>query len=261
MAFERTRRALQEGWQAPAGILLLAAIAGAACSSDPAAPPDDTSSPTDGDGGIHYERDGSTYDSAPPPDSGLGELRFMPNVVYSGFDGTHTFQVPIAVYDADSDLTVTSSDPTMKLDAVKLVNPVVDGVTDLGAYYLVTIPKAGSFTLTATSKGRSATATVNAASYAADRWAAGETRYTNASGTGLAQPCTNCHVKGQAIDHSPAVLATATDQEISVIITTGVKPGPSPILGVDGGHKWQVTAAERDGLITYLRGLSPRGFQ
>jgi mono/diheme cytochrome c family protein len=242
---------------ASAGLLLFA------CSNEN--PPTELSGRADDDAQVDagdFARDGSSYDSAPPVDSGLGVLRFMPNVVYSGFDGAHSFKVPLAVYDGESDLTVTASDPTaVTIAPTKLKNPVnEDGVTDLGAYFLVTVLKAGPITLTASSAGRSATATLNVTSYEEGRWAIGEARYTNA-GAGTSQPCTNCHVDGKAIDHSPAALATATDSDVGVIITTGVKPGPSVITGVDGGHKWTVTDEQRDGLVTYLRGLEPRGFE
>ena len=48
------------------------------------------------------------------------------------------------------------------------------------------------------------------------------------------------------------------------LVTTGVKPGPT-VIKIDGEpgtqHKWNVTDPERDGLVTFLRGLPPRGFQ
>lgn len=239
-----------------------------ACSSSPSALPDDGSSGgPDKDSGVDFVRDGSVYDSSPSPESGLGELLFRPNAVYSGIDGTHTFKVPLAVYDSDADLTVTSSDATaLTLVKTTLKNPVSpDGITDNGKYYMLTALKAGTYTLTATSKGRSTTASITISDYAANRWGDGDKRYNNGVVTKTAnRACATCHVNGLAIDHSPAALATASDQEIGIIITTGVKPGPSVIkipneLGTQ--HKWTVTATEQDGLITYLRAIDPRGFQ
>lgn len=214
------------------------------------------------------QRDGSTYDSTPSPESGLGELLFRPDSIYSGFDGARTFKVPIAVYDADSDLAVTASDPSaVSIAPTTLKNPVVDGITDNGKYFLITANKAGTVTLTAKSKGRTTTATLTIASYAAGRWAAGETRY-KAAGTGADRPCTTCHVNGSAIDHSPASLATATDEEVGAIMTTGVRPGPggsSSTIVIPSEpstpHAWNMTPTEQEGLVTYLRALEPRGFQ
>jgi hypothetical protein len=104
--------------------------------------------------------------------------------------------------------------------------------------------------------------------YAADRYATGETRYTNGGTTGTSRACTTCHAGAGGIDHSPAALAYANDQDVGVIITTGVKPGPNGTTSVikitsEPGtqHKWDVTDPEKAGLITFLRALEPKGFQ
>jgi hypothetical protein len=239
-----------------------------ACSSAATNPgAGDGSSGGSGTDASDFKRDGSVYDSSPSPESGLGELLFRPDNVYSGTDGTHTFKVPVAVYDSDSDLAVTASDPSaLTLVKTTLKNPVSqDGITDNGKYFMITAKKAGTYTLTATSKGRSTTATVTVSDYASNRYAAGEARYNNGvTSMTNTRACANCHVNGLAIDHSPAALATATDQEIGIIITTGVKPGPSVIkIPNEPGTqpKWMVTDTEKDGLVTYLRAIDPRGFQ
>ena len=116
------------------GALLVSALL--ACSSTPEQALD--TGEEDTDAGV--KRDGSIYDSAVSPESGLGELLFRPDKLYSGTDGTHTFKVPIAVYDAADDLTVTASDGTgVTVTKTTLKNPVSqDGVTDNGRYFLVT---------------------------------------------------------------------------------------------------------------------------
>lgn len=241
-----------------------------ACSSEATNPGANDDGSDDTKDAADFKRDGSVYDSSPSPESGLGELLFRPDRVYTGRDGTHTFKVPVAVYDSDADLTVTADDPSgLTVTKTTLVNPVnQDGVTDNGKYFLLTALKAGTYTLTATSKGRSTTASVTVTEYAPSRYAAGEARYNNGVTTKTAdRACTNCHVQGAGIDHSPAALGTANDQEVGVIVTTGVKPGiggPQVIKIKDEPgtqHKWDVTDTEKDGLITYLRGLTPRGFQ
>lgn len=224
--------------------------------------PDDDSdgTKTDPGGANDFKRDGSTYDSATTPDSGLGVLRFQPTQAYSGYDGTHTFKVPIAVYDAQSDLKVTVQDgSTGTVAPVTLAQPTKNGVTDTGKYFLVTVLKPGTITVNATSGGKTVTSKIDVTQYDAARWQAGQTRYVN-GGSGN-PPCTQCHVNGQAIDHSPAALATVTDVKVATTITTGISPAGFPIQGVDGGHRWTVTQTEKDGLVTYLRALDPRGFQ
>ena len=239
-------------------LLVTALLACSSSSEQPLGPRRD-----DTDAGL--QRDGSTYDSSVSPESGLGELLFRPEQVYTGTDGTRVFRVPVAVYDSADDLTVTASDASgVALTKTTLTNPVSqDGVTDNGKYFLVTATKAGTYTLTATSKGRSTTASVTVAAYDPGRYGAGQKRYA-ATGTGADRPCTACHGSAGGIDHSPAALGTATDQEIGVIITTGVKPGPTviKISGEPGTqHKWNVTDLEKEGLVTYLRSLEPKGFQ
>lgn len=237
-------------------VLSAALVASACSSSDPVDPGTE-----DEDGGGGGRNDGGAGDSTPSPESGLGELLFRPSTLYTGIDGTHTFIAPVAVYDADSDLTVTASDPSaVTIAPVKLKTPERDGIVDNGKYYFITAKKAGNVTLTATSKGRTTTATLTITDYASTRWAAGKARYEKA-GTDANRPCTDCHVNGDAIDHSPATMASATDQDISVIIKTGIKPSGSPITGVPGGHKWTATDPEVDGLVTFLRAINPNGFQ
>lgn len=233
----------------------MAACAGAvACSSEPEA--------TYIDEPVPGEPQDAGFDSTPSPDSGLGVLTFRPDRSYSGFDGTHTFIVPVAVYDSASDLEVTADDPSA-VDIVPktLAKPVRDdGTVDNGKYFFVTVKKAGTITLTATSQGKTAESVLTVTQYPGDRWTAGETRYKG-GGSGD-PPCTDCHVNGQAIDHSPAALATATDEKIGAVITTGISTAGFPIMINDQpGHRWKVTDAERAGLVTYLRAIEPRGFK
>ena len=45
------------------------------------------------------------------------------------------------------------------------------------------------------------------------------------------------------------------------VITTGISTAGFPIKEMSKGHRWEVSDEERDGLVTYLRGLEPRGFE
>ncbi len=201
--------------------------------------------------------------SRPNPDSGLGILTFRPAESYSGFDGVHTFKVPLAVYDSSDDLKVTAADPSAaEVEPTKLANPERnDGTIDNGKYFLVTVKKAGKLTLQATSKNRTVEAVINVAQYGSAQWTAGEARYTTGPDSDN-PPCTNCHVNGEAIDHSPAALATATDAQLGAVITSGVSTANFPIK-IDGkpGHKWSVSPGDVDNLVVYLRALEPRGFK
>lgn len=188
----------------------------------------------------------------PGVDAGPGLLSIRPAVAYSGHDGTHAFVVPIAVYGAGADLQVSGA----TLEPKELVS----GAGDSGKWFFVDVTAPGELTLTATSGGRTATSKVVVTSYPAARWAAGEARYQNgASGD---PPCTQCHGGGDGIDHTPAALAGAADEALAATITTGIAPN-NVVIRIDGepGHAWKVSDAERDGLVTYLRSLPPKGFR
>lgn len=245
------------GWLSSAGlcsgVLVVTVLGVFACSSTKTSYVDEPDDPLT-DGG---------FNSQPRPDSGLGILSFMPDDSFSGFDGEHTFKVPVAVYDSSDDLVVTASDPSAaEIVPKKLVNPERnDGTFDNGKYFFVTVKRPGTITLKATSNGRSVESKIEVADYAAGRWQTGETRYKTAGANGD-PPCTQCHVNGNAIDHSPAALATATDEKVGIVITTGISTAGF-LIKIDNkpGHKWEVSDAERDGLVTYLRSLEPKGFK
>jgi hypothetical protein len=210
-----------------------------------------------GDGG----RDGSGGDGAAPGDSGSNvPLQLMPSKTYTGIDGTHTFRVPVAVYGGGKTPTLTASDPSMVTIApTALTQPQGDD----GVYFMVTAVKSGTVTLTASAGGGTAQGTLTISAYTADEWNTGNDRFNVDAGAvdGGSQPlCAQCHAGAAAIDNSPATLASATDPEVATIITQGIKPGPTPITGVPGGHRWSVTPTQAQGLTVYLRALKPNGF-
>lgn len=225
--------------------LLLAALAAtsvAACSS----PAPGTAAAGDGSGAA------ATRDAGASPPSAAPALRILPEVAHSGFDGTHTFRAPVGVYGA-STASLVSSDPTVvTIEAATLS----DSVQDDGVYFMVTAKKPGTVTLTATSGGATVTSTFTVNAYTTQQYAAGEARYTTSSTSGPA--CQSCHFEGGGIDHSPSTMASADDRDVISVITTGVLVAGNPITEVK--HKWAVTDAEAAGLVTYLRALTPRGF-
>jgi hypothetical protein len=144
---------------------------------------------------------------------------------------------------------------------VKLSKPLrEDGTFDNGQYFMVTPKKAGAITLVAKSRGKSVEAVLTVEAYTAAEWNAGKARYEN-GGTNGDPACTTCHAGSAGIDHSPAALASVNDQKVGTVITTGISTAGFPIKEASKGHRWEVTAEERDALITYLRSLEPRGFE
>jgi mono/diheme cytochrome c family protein len=179
-------------------------------------------------------------------------LHVLPAQTHSGFDGTHAFKVPVAVY-GGSGVKLVASDPSMvDIAPTKLVDPTGDS----GDYFMVTTKKAGTVTLTAIAGASSASATLSISAYTLDEYSVGEHRYTTAATSGPA--CVSCHSANGGIDHSPSRLASAKDTDVVTVITTGILVEGSPITAVR--HKWAVSDTEAAGLVAYLRALEPRGF-
>ncbi len=234
-------------------LLLLSSLAAAttstlACSSastpDAPATTDDTPTNTSGDAG-----------STSPEPAHAVAITILPGSVFSGFDGTHAYQVPVSVYGAKGVKLLASDASKVTVEAAKVV-AVAGAATDNGESFMVTVKGAGEVTLTATGEGKSASVTLTMTAYTAARYAAGEKRYNTAAASGPA--CASCHSGDGAIDHSPTALAAASDVEVQAVITSGILREGNPIRGVV--HKWQVTDDELDGLVTYLRALPPRGY-
>jgi len=231
--------------------------AGAGCSS----------AVTAGDGGTSPQTDGAAPPSdaetindtgtSPVPDA-TPELQMRPEVSYTGFDGTRTFRVPFAVYGSAADLKLTASDATaVEIAPASLLNPQGDD----GKYFLVTAKKAGVITMTAETGGRKVTSQLTIAAYDASRYGAGDTRYKSGFAPKSEPACTQCHSGAGGVDHSPASLASVADEDVAVIISTGILNG-QPIM-IPGGvkHQWTTTPSEMDGLVTFLRALPPKGFK
>lgn len=195
--------------------------------------------------------------TSPVPDA-TPELQMRPEVSHTGFDGTRTFKVPFAVYGAAADLKLTASDPSaVEIVPAALVNPQGDD----GVYFLVTAKKAGTVTMTATTGGRTVQSQLQIAAYDAGRYAAGDTRYKSGYAPKSEPPCTQCHAGAAGVDHSPASLASVADEDVAVIISTGILNG-QPIMIPNGvKHQWTTTPQEMDGLVTFLRALPPKGFK
>jgi hypothetical protein len=56
-------------------------------------------------------------------------------------------------------------------------------------------------------------------------------------------------------------MASVTDDKLGTVITTGLSTAGFPIKEPTKNHRWAVSTDERSGLVTYLRGLEPRGFK
>jgi hypothetical protein len=187
-------------------------------------------------------------------------------VAYSAFDGTHTFKVPATVTGVKG-VKWSASDPSM-VD----LEPNSNG-TDV----MITTKKAGAVDIIAKSGGLSGSARLTITQFPAQMWEDGNDRYNNGivwerkkdgkrGGQAKTIACTTCHGKTDGngdIEHTPTQTAGYTDADLITIFTQGKKPPgvEQRIMPFDRWnklHQWQMTDNERNGLVVYLRALTPK---
>ncbi|MET0341303.1 MAG: hypothetical protein ABW252_09880 [Polyangiales bacterium] len=225
-----------------------------------------------GGGGGGGDDDNGGGDPAPGGSGGqTGDLEIVFNPMYSGFDGVHTYQIPVKTTGVKN-ATFTAADPSLVT-----IEKDGDGV-------LITTKKAGETTITATAGGLKGTAKLTITNYTAAQWTAGESRYNNGEPFKLPEfdpcnpprtpptisnklSCTNCHgVTGSLGDvkHTPTQIGGYSDEQLIQIFTNATKPEgvgqhtPVPAQIWKFFHKWEVNETERPGIIAYLRSLPPR---
>ncbi len=243
----------------------LAALTQNACSSSsaPAGVETGGGGTTTGDGktasggGTNATSDSGTG-AATNADGGNDRRRrvhIFPNtdMLYSGFDGTHTYAVPVGAFSpASGAITWTLSD-----DTVATVKPVVvpaDPASDghgTVSYVDIVTKKVGTVTITATANGQAESIALTVSAYTTDQYALGEKRYVN--GGGGSPACFSCHFPDGGVDHSPSYTAEWPDDGVAQIFTTGVRPDGSKLRTPK--HNWSVTDAEKPGVVAYLRAL------
>jgi hypothetical protein len=216
--------------------------------------------------------DGTT---AAPPTNGPALDIFFPSLNSAFIAGSsRKFQVPAVVNGVKADKWECSDKTAVDFDTSGVMNGV-----------MITMRKAGKFTITATAGNRkgSVPLTVTAATDA--DWTMGEMRYNNAiqlmfmpgmiqtMGGGMFNlqnnvSCKNCHGSGAsflAVEHTPQLTGGYTDDEIKNIFENGMKP-PGAKWGSLPGimnyyplfHKWAASDDEYKGLVVYLRSLEPK---
>jgi hypothetical protein len=252
-------------------ILALGLAAGYGCGGDDTGDDDDTNTET-----------------VTPPAMGGGtvknEIQISPAVAYSGFDGEHTFKVPLKVrFGPAGDWKCQPADACE-------FEPFEGGI-------MVTIRKAGDITVTAKTGEQNGIAKIVATKYEPSDWSLGQMRYNNgmgalrgADGATLTPEqaaamagvgggtvnvmgimvdrnaaCTNCHGEtGRLrIRHTPVQTAKYSDQELIDIFTMAKKPDGAGTRLVPADiyklfHTWDLKESDRVGLVAYLRSLEPK---
>ena len=207
--------------------------------------------------------------------------------MYSAYDGVHTFQVPAHVDGATVELSAWQAIPS---DAVTF-----DPDPDVEGGVLITVSSAEpQITIAASAGPIGGTAALFITKGTPEQWEAGKARYANGVEFNLdidfsqvldpnweppAPPpnlaCNNCHTTGAKyfeIQHTPTQAARFSDDDLKGIFTMGMKPEgvgfrilPAMIGSMTNTeiyalyHKWDTTPEEVQGLIIYLRSLTPTG--
>jgi hypothetical protein len=211
--------------------------------------------------------------------------------MYSAHDGVHTFQVPAHIEGATVELSDWQAIPS---DAVTFdPDPEVEGGV------LITVERAvEQITIAASAGAIGGTAALFVTSGTPEQWATGEARYNNGVDfelpgfedidfSMLLDPnwmppsppddlaCNNCHTTGAKyfeFQHTPTQAARFSDEDLRIILTMGMKPEGvgfrilPEMLGSQTAaevyadyHTWTATEEEVEGLIIYLRSLTPTG--
>jgi len=201
-----------------------------------------------------------------------GSLKLLFAPMYSAFEPSHTYQLPVIV-DGLTGATFSASDPS-KVDVAN---------TPTGA--LLTMKAPGKVTITAKLGAEVGTSELTISETTAADWERGNARY-NTMVDALPTPdggtvtianffttrdakgaCTTCHsetAKLLKIQHTPQQTGGYSDEQLITIFTMGNKPDGSrqrtnlPEFFWGMGHRWEIDEADKKGIVTYLRALPPK---
>jgi mono/diheme cytochrome c family protein len=231
-------------------VLVALGLALAACGSDSGSPGGDgDGGPGGGDGG------GEPADAAPI------EHTLMPAVAHSGFDGVSSYKVP--VYTTLEDAAWDIGDQAVAtIESVELPPDLEPVLGTFGkSWAMITTASAGTTTFYASADGVDLEASLVVLAYDDAVVAVGDQRYNTPENPNDTDriACQDCHGAEGGVDHTPLAMAYRDDAELLQIISESEYPEGGMVL--DGEHAWNLTEAEADGIVPYLRSLQPRGFE
>lgn len=229
-------------------------------------------------------KDDADDDSQETPNNNDAEndtLRVVFTPMFSAYIPGHDSKLPVIVDGkTGADVTFTVADTS-----IADVEKTADGA-------MLLIRKAGTTTVVAKAGNETGRAKLTVTAFTAEEWEAGNTRYNNGTGLGLAEAgvpsapptsislnpntaCASCHgeaseigdIFGADVEHTPAQTGGYSDQELINIITNAQKPAnvgmhtmiPASIWKMF--HKWAADDTQKRGLIAYLRSLTPKAQQ
>jgi len=201
---------------------------------------------------------GSDEIESPPLSAGL-----FPQTAYSGFNGQASFRVLFATTAPDPKWSVADGSI-----ATIVPSGTPKGVTkqrDL-SYALATMTKAGETTVTMTSGTTTLSSKLVVKSYSDADIATGKVRYETGGPEPKRVACASCHAKPDGVDHSPLKMAGFDDPVILGVIQQATYPPSTTGKAVVSDyapkgplsfaeHKWDLTDAEKVGVLAHLRSL------
>jgi hypothetical protein len=187
---------------------------------------------------------------------------------YSGRDGTNIYQIPIAfVGDGDIQFAVMDTSIASIVTTIRADHSMYASIPD-GVVLRIVLLKtgaAGTTTVNATFAGKTYPCTLMVTAYAPSDVTLGDQRYNNPANpnTTTRIACNSCHMTLNK--HSTALLGDLSPDEILHTAVDGIgvalrNPNTGEVQTyqpLNGMHKWDVTAAERVGIVAFLRSRDP----
>lgn len=199
--------------------------------------------------------------------------------IFTGFDGTNAFKVlvdlgvagelpeSIELSDEQAEQLFTSADYetavkaqvaklSFEADAASLSVKMLEEYTEGRVYELTTV-KAGPTTAKGKFGSTEIPLAVEIAAYTAAQVTAGRNRYNTAVAGATPSPaCATCHRSATGVDHSPYYLSQFSDAAVLSTVETGLNTDDN--YQTEAAHKMTfATAADKAGIIPYLRSLDP----
>ncbi len=213
-------------------------------------------------------------------------LQIVFSPMYTGWDGTHTFQIPAVVKGAKAtDVTWNASDTTLvSLAPDPTTGGIMITVNNNAPLKVDPSQTPAKVTITASANGAcgSSTLTITPAREV-DDWHDGALRYNDGvdlrpaadagggdGGVNKQVACTYCHGDSangsfKDVSHTPEQIGGFSDDDLQKIIRQGIVPAggyfDTSIVSMDqwhSFHQWEMTDEELRGLLVYLRSLPPK---
>jgi hypothetical protein len=254
--------------------LLLLALAGVACSTAaPTASPssaasknkDDTNNTSGNDTSTGADKVAGAEDAKPGQEEQFTDF-LMPFAIHTGFTGgAEQFRVPLST-DLTGTLTWKVADPSIASVASSEAPPwyadFQKEVPDVKlSFGMLTAKKAGTTKVTVSNGTKEFESEVSVTAYTSAQITAGKTRYKTGEGTANRQPCAGCHEAAKGPPHDPGWVAELSDDEVLHSVQVGSYDWEGKTHELNGGnHKWNLTEAEKKGILGYLRSLNPDDF-